>query len=429
LLAPGTGRPERGNEENLTEKEGTSMSKLTIGLDRAEPDYLSQIRYSLAFVSEDVLSYEIAESPSRIVLEVKNDADVAGVEEKVRQLLQRYETDAAGMKSRVAFEQKRDLPRIDAWAGMLERRWATPIGDGHVILRGPAALLMALVDYKVETIFAAAFDADLEHFPSTIRSETLDRCHHFTSFPEHMDFVAHLKQDLYNLKEFSDGCRDSGWSPALHEGRMSASDFSISPSCCYHAYEGMEGWDIERPGRALTATLHCHRYEGANHRYMTRLRAFTMREVVWVGHPGYVVSNRKKAEELIVQWARDWELSCTFETANDMFFTNEYAVKASFQRQQEAKKELRLDVPWDGQSISCFSSNFHSTIFGKAFQITAGGRPATSGCIAWGYERWVHALLSQFGFDQKEWPNGLREDYQRFVAARRMSPAAHAAAV
>ena len=78
---------------------------------------------------------------------------------------------------------------------------------------------------------------------------------------------------------------------------------------------------------------------------MSRLRAFTQRDIVWVGHPRFVIEGRTKAEELMVQWAKDWELVGSFETANDMFFTQDYSVKASFQRQQEAKKELRLLIP------------------------------------------------------------------------------------
>ena len=80
---------------------------------------------------------------------------------------------------------------------------------------------------------------------------------------------------------------------------------------------------------------------------MSRLRAFHMREIVWVGQPRFVIEGRAKAEELIVQWAKDWEVVGTFETANDMFFTQDYAVKASFQRQQQAKKELRLLIPFE----------------------------------------------------------------------------------
>jgi len=145
---------------------------------------------------------------------------------------------------------------------------------------------------------------------------------------------------------------------------------------------------------------------------MSRLRAFTMREVVFIGQPNFVIKSRAAAEDVIIQWAKDWELGCTFETANDMFFTSDYSVKASFQRLQQAKKELRLHIPFERQSLSVFSSNFHAATFGKAFNITVAGRPATTGCIAWGYERWVFAIFSQCGFDMTSWPAGLRADYE-----------------
>jgi seryl-tRNA synthetase len=102
-----------------------------------------------------------------------------------------------------------------------------------------------------------------------------------------------------------------------------------------------------------------------------------------------------------------------------MFFTQDYAIKASFQRQQQAKKELRLLIPAEKQSISVFSSNFHAATFGKAFNITVGGRPATSACVGWGYERWVYAIFSQFGFDVEQWPEGLREDFENHKAGKR----------
>ncbi len=392
------------------------MPSLTVDLENTTSEYLGQVRYALAFLSEDVVSYEISDSDRKVVIELLPGADVDQVRGRVDQLLERYKQSEFGTKSVLYFDQRRELPVIDAWAGLLERRWATPVGEGHVILRGLAAQLLALVDQKVLSIFATEFRAELEIFPSTIKSETLHRCNHFTSFPEHMDFVAHLKQDLEVLSGFSSDCRTEGWSASLHDGRMSGQDFAVSPSCCYHAYEGMEGWDLEKPGRCITAILNCHRYEGANHKSLSRLRSFTMREVIWVGQPAFVISCRARAEELMQRWARDWELSCTLEAANDMFFTEDFAVKASFQRQQEAKRELRMDIPLDENSISVFSSNFHATTFGKAFGITVGGRPAVSGCVGWGCERWVYALLSQFGFEPAKWPVGLKRDYDAFVA-------------
>jgi len=379
-------------------------------------EYLDQLRYALTFLSEDVLSCEVTEDPPQVALEFNPGTDIEAMRLRVEQLIRRYEHAKFGGKSIVYFDRRRELPVIDAWQGLLERRWVTPVGEGHVILRGVAAQLLLLVDRKVTNLFVKAFDAEPEIFPSTIKSETLHRAHHFTSFPEHMDFVSHLKQDLEVLSKFSSRCRTEGWSNALHDGNMSDHDFAISPSCCYHAYEGMEGWDLKEPGRCVTATVNCHRYEGANHRSLSRLRSFNMREVIWVGKPAWVIANRSRADELIEEWATDWELSCALESANDMFFTDDFAVKASFQRNQEAKRELRMEIPSERTSISVFSSNFHASTFSRAFGITVEGRPAVSGCLGWGGERWVFALLSQFGFDPANWPRALRTDYDRFIA-------------
>lgn len=394
------------------------MAKITISLGQIDREYLSQIEYALTFASEYIVSSRIDEEKSVVEAEVVSEAACEEASKKVQELLDRYAKREFGLPQTIHFKQERDLPVIDAWNGLLERKWVTPVGVGHVILRGPAAQLMALIDSKVEKMFVRQFGAELEIYPATILSRTLDRCAHFTSFPEHVDFVAHLKQDLGILNEFSNECREKGWSQELHEGRMAKTSFAISPSCCYHCYEGMEGWEVETPGRCTTMILSCHRYEGANHRSMGRLRAFTMREVVFIGQPRYVIECRAKGEELILQWAKDWELGCTFETANDMFFTQDFSVKASFQRLHQAKKELLLQLPTEKKSLSVFSSNFHATTFGKAFNITAGGRPATTGCIAWGLERWVYAIFSQFGFDVRQWPAALREEFEQMKAEK-----------
>ena len=44
--------------------------------------------------------------------------------------------------------------------------------------------------------------------PVILQRDVVD--HHFT-VKEHLDFVAHLKQDLDVLNEFSDACRKHGW--------------------------------------------------------------------------------------------------------------------------------------------------------------------------------------------------------------------------
>lgn len=393
------------------------MPKISVRIGPLDADARSQLEYSLAFTSKDLLSYSIDDAESLLTAEVASEEACREVERKIVELVQRYEQPPGGLPKNVEFSHHRDLPIVDAWLELLERKWVTPVGNGHVILRGDAAKLLSLIDSRIQRTFVESFRAELEVYPPTILCETLDRCNHFTSFPEHIDFVAHLEADLDILNQFSEACRESGWSASHHVGRMAAHDFAISPSCCYHCYEGMEGWRLEGEGRCVTAVLSCHRHEGSNHRALSRLKAFTMRELIWVGHPEMVLSARARAEQLVVAWARDWELVGTLETANDMFFTKDYSTKASFQRQQQAKKELRLTIPAEQQSISVFSSNFHATTFGKAFNITLGGRPATSGCIGWGYERWVYAIFSQFGLDWEKWPSLLRDEFATHLRA------------
>ena len=397
------------------------MTTLTIPITGIDRDYLAQLEYALTFASEDIVSCQINQQDLTIEAELQSESARESVTRKILELVQRYAQREFGALQGVHFKQDRELQPIDAWAGLVERKWATPVGQGHVILRGQAAQLMSMIDRKVTEVFAKHFGAELEIYPSTIRAETLDRCNHFTSFPEHIDFVSHLKPDLEVLNGFAKNCRERGWSASLHEGQMANNDFAISPSCCYHCYEGMEGWQLEGRGRCTTMILACHRYEGARHQSLRRLRAFTMREVVFIGQPKYVIEARAKAEELIVQWAKDWELACSFETANDMFFTQDFAVKASFQRLQQAKRELLLQIPSEKNSLAVFSSNFHAVTFGKAFNITIGGRPATTGCIAWGLERWVYAIYSQFGFDTAKWPEKLRTDFEAFCAGETRS--------
>jgi hypothetical protein len=391
------------------------MRTLQIGFGEVQEEILPQLEYAVAFAADGIRKHALNRGNRSIDLELDDQADAEVIERNVSALIERYRNPEFGLSSKVFFEQRPDVRNFDAWSELLERRWVTVVGDGHVILRSTAARLVDAIDAKIRESFVREFNAEHERYPATIRSETLDRCNHFTSFPEHVDFVAHLRADVTNLKEFAEDCRAEGWRPAHHEGRMGPHSYAISPSCCYHCYVGMEGWNLGDSSRAVTTVVGCHRYEGGNLTTMSRLRAFTMREVVWVGHPRYVISSRHRADDLMVSWATAWGLHCTFETANDMFFTDDFSVKASFQRQQEAKRELRMLIPQEDRSISVFSSNFHSNTFGKAFNITAGDRPAASACVGWGYERMAYAIFSQFGLDPREWPEAMRSDVERLT--------------
>ena len=53
----------------------------------------------------------------------------------------------------------------------------------------------------------------------------------------------------------------------------------------------------------------------------------------------------------------------------------------------------------------------HEDFSGRTFSITASdGKPAFTGCLAWGLERWVLAGFTQHGFDPSRWPGSLRAE-------------------
>src|SRR5262245_44231197 len=196
------------------------MPRIVIPISAVDPQYLSQLEYALTFASEDVVSYSINRTDLTIEAELKSDDARDEATQKIKELVQRYERREFGSVTAVHFRNDRELPVIDAWQGLLDRKWVSPVGEGHVVLRGLAAELVELLDAKIDRMFARAFDAEREFYPSTILCTTLDRVHHFTSFPEHIDFVSHLKPDLAVIDAFSKDCREGGWSAETHAGRM-----------------------------------------------------------------------------------------------------------------------------------------------------------------------------------------------------------------
>jgi hypothetical protein len=172
------------------------MPRISVPIARIDSDTRTQLEYALTFVSEDVVSYQINMTDSTIDAEVSSEDAREPASRKIQQLVERYQKREFALPKAIEFRQERELPIVDAWSGLLERRWVTPVGEGHVILRGMAAQLLSLIAAKVDSVFARFFGAEQEFYPATILCKTLDRIHHFTSFPEHIDFVAHLKRDL-----------------------------------------------------------------------------------------------------------------------------------------------------------------------------------------------------------------------------------------
>jgi hypothetical protein len=390
------------------------MGELTLSI--ASPGVRKHMAYAAWFTDEGLQGVEVR--GDQLVVRFADAVDPVALRGKLDRLATRF-THTAEFEPRELFRIPLASPAVEPvepYGELIRRGWVVELGRGQVTLRGLALEVLEFLDDAFVRRIGGPANARREYYPGVMATERLNRTNHFSSFPEHVHFVTHLREDLDLLDQFARELRDAGgWTPevlAKLPRPMASPVIALNPAVCYHCYAAVENTQIEGDGFVATARSRCHRHESGNHKTLARLLDFTMREVIYVGKPEFVKRERAAAVERLRALVESWGLACWMETANDPFFTNDFEVKAAFQRQNDMKYELRM--PLAGDSVAVASSNFHSVTFGKAFHITSGTRPVCTGCTAFGLERWIYAVFSQVGLDPARWPAPLRDDFTRW---------------
>lgn len=390
------------------------MKKSTVNVSGLDEITRSQLRYAVFFADETITGVKFEKDE----LQISHNSDAKLIEEKVGRLVNRFSEKDISFKENILFDNRVETPyNGDIIIELKEKKIIKELEAGIYTFREPFTTIMKFFDDSFVSQIGKAFGAKSEYYPVVIHADSLNKTNHFVSFPEHIHFVTHLREDLDIIDSFSEDMREhGGWS---EEAKFDITNFKkpnsvINPATCYHCYEGLKGETLDGDGIVVTAVSKAHRYESKNHNDFGRLMDFTMREIIFVGTPPFVRENRTKSMNMLMELFKKWELNCFVENANDPFFTNDYKVKASFQRNQELKYEFRMNVPYLNKTIAVSSSNYHGNTFGKAFDITAGKRPAVTGCLAFGLERWVMAFLAQYGLNEEKWPCALKSDYEKW---------------
>ncbi len=127
--------------------------------------------------------------------------------------------------------------------------------------------------------------------------------------------------------------------------------------------------------------------------------AFAMREIVCLGTPSETEDFRQRGIERATDLADALGLSVRVAVASDPFFAPTSRGKAVLQRVKSLKHEMLVRYD-DGRSLAIASFNNHELFFGEAFGISLeNGEVAASGCVAFGIERWLLAVLAAHGVD------------------------------
>ncbi|MEV7729430.1 aminoacyl--tRNA ligase-related protein [Streptomyces sp. NPDC087917] len=167
--------------------------------------------------------------------------------------------------------------------------------------------------------------------------------------------------------------------------------YLLPSATCYGLLLSLEGRDVGEDGLRLSATGRCFRNE-THYDGLRRLWGFHMREVLYLGTKQGAVEHLEHGAVFIQEAAARLGLELTRAVADDPFY-DKGGSRARLMALDPVKHEFSAP---DGTAIA--SVNRHRNFFGERLDIRAGSEgPAYSGCVAFGVERWVHAMVLAHG--------------------------------
>jgi seryl-tRNA synthetase len=238
--------------------------------------------------------------------------------------------------------------------------------DGALLLAGLPLRLLRWIDAQL--LKSAGSISEIQ-CPSLIERKVLERASYFESFPHGATRVETRKR--------------SGL---------------LAPAVCYHCFANLVNAHLETPV-AITCIGKCYRREHEATDAVGRLWEFTMREFVSVATPELVQEGRRNWMKKVRSFADSIGLEGEIEIASDPFFGNVGRGRKLLQQIKELKYEFSVVMP-DGTKLALASFNLHEAFFTSRFAITLRGESKTySGCVAFGLERWMLAVLAQCGIE------------------------------
>lgn len=221
-------------------------------------------------------------------------------------------------------------------------------------------------------------------FPALMKVKDLSRFDYFKNFPHLAASVARIEPSKLDAEYARKGAVDE-----IPREHMTASDHVLPSAACYNIYLYLQKTTLEGAAH-ITTIASCFRNE-KEYNGLERLWGFSMREIACIGPADAVHAHLRSFKDRIREFLSELGMPYEIKAANDPFFqpTNP---RARMQQLFPTKEEFVF-----GETVAFGSLNFHRNFFGDRCAIlTADGKPAYTGCVAFGIERWLHALLAHF---------------------------------
>lgn len=266
--------------------------------------------------------------------------------------------------------------------------------SGGATLTGFALELSRRLD-RMMSAWAATWEAREYEFPPLLSVAELACTDYLSSFQHLATFPVTLARSETTLTQFAE--RNRGQRDQVELGELEPARAILTPAACYHVYHHLRGTD-DTSARYATTRGTCFRRE-AEYTLLERQYSFSMREIVCIGSADdvktFLATMRRKLESSFERW--DWPVKIA--AATDPFFGGADNPKLRLQQLDPVKHELVFQ-----DRLAIGSLNFHRNYFGEAYGISHRGKAAFSGCVAFGIERWLAALVALYGPDPRRFP-------------------------
>jgi seryl-tRNA synthetase len=247
-------------------------------------------------------------------------------------------------------------------------------------------------------------EAEVFRFPPVMSRSHLEAGGYLKSFPNLLGCVCCLDGSEQEVRAAASRLIEGEpWTDAL-----TVADLVLTPASCYPIYPiaAAQG-PVTAAGRTYDVGCDCFRREPS--RDLDRMQSFRMREFVRIGAPEQIWAFRDAWMDKARDLAEELGLSYSVEIANDPFFGRGSQLMAAIQREKNLKFELLVPVISEAKPTACMSFNDHQDHFGTAWGVALeDGRPAHTGCVAFGMDRLALALFARHGLEVAGWPQTVR---------------------
>jgi seryl-tRNA synthetase len=277
-------------------------------------------------------------------------------------------------------------------------------GAAGVYGQSPAFERVRLAFDDLVSRTAAADGAEPMRFPPIIARYQIEKNGYLASFPHLAGAIFSFEGNDAQAAELEAAAgRHDDWSRFETQ-----TDVVVLPAACYPVYpEIAKRGPLPANGVIVdTGSAWVFRNEASND--PARMRMFHMRELVRIAAQEDVAVYRNEWLQRVIELFGRLGLDVESDIASDPFFGRAGRMLAANQRDQELKFEL-LAIIGGPERTAIASFNYHQDHFTLAYDLgLEDGRPAHTGCVAFGMERITLALFRAHGLDVEAWPAAVR---------------------